>query len=165
MLPWFLLAALSTMTPGQPALPDTTPLLCISDHTVGFRYQRDLGTWDEQAFSAGTKYLLRPLRENDFQQYPDELDTTPRPTWGFFSFGDDDPLGTCTLAGDDFDCSSNVGYIIHANRAALRFSVASTGNYVDQGDALLHDKDSDSAKSPRDDFFEIGTCTLLPLPK
>jgi hypothetical protein len=162
MLPWLLLATLSGLPLAPQTAEDMSPLSCVSDQAVGMSYDPANKTWKPTEFLAGTRYQIRPLVEKDFEQHPDDFETTPRPTWGFFASEDDEPYAGCTLDDAGFTCQG-VDALVHIDRTSLRFSIAVANNYVDQGHALQRQKDSSRATSPNDDFIMIGTCSPQPV--
>ena len=75
---------------------DTPPdhYLCTTDYEIGFGFDKSSSKWVPERFSAGTKYIVRPIRdgEHDAPWAPPDLRKT---NWAVVQVGENTPISAC----------------------------------------------------------------------
>jgi hypothetical protein len=112
--------------------------LCISDHAVGFHYDKKKGTWETANFQTDDKYVIKKTSANENGLIKDG----PISVW---EFGNN--------LFPDFECNSfdENGWLVGCkspaygdfrfNRVTMRFQIYTPGSYV--GAPLLAEKDAE----------------------
>lgn len=148
--------------------------LCIVDQSAGLRYDDLTKAWRPQAFAAGSKYVLRRLKDDDLTgKYASLLDQQPELNWGMFKFGENVPIGACNETIGLLFCKGLGGVTsdFKVDIESHRFTIAYINGYVNQAFSeralrtppekykhlTAHGEKHDPA--PDDLFVQIGKCS------
>lgn len=151
MLPVILASALISIVQPNLSHAETggsQTYLCVTEMSVGFKYNQDSKAWEHAKFIANNKYLLRRPNAND-PQWRSEYQ------WLWFEFGQKIPQINCSFdfgkVTENFevlDCGTHTNKLTF-NRSSMRFSK------VYDGQLLFSTGPGDTPT------YEVGSCSTL----